>query len=262
MSSSLEVDYLTFSSANHLFALPYHNLVQIVDDPCPTPIPNWPKHVRGCIDYMGEILPLYDLRTKIGYISYREEIESLIENLKDRKQDHLNWISKLRDSVYNNQEITLETNPHKCAFGKWYDNYRTESVNLAHYLSLFKEPHTKIHNLAIEAKKMVQEGREEDAKILIKTAEDEELLLLVKLFDGFESQLKKHTHEYGIVIELVDKKMCLAVDKINYFGKFEEIDEDIPLSTGNNNFVKAIGRKQNGNEFDDVLIVNLKNFVS
>ncbi len=40
--------------------------------------------------------------------------------ISDRKIDHLNWASSIRDTILNNDEkITVQTDPAKCKLGKW-----------------------------------------------------------------------------------------------------------------------------------------------
>ena len=68
-------------------------------------------HVRGVIDFMGKPVPLYDFRSRLGEPSIRQDMEDLVELLMARKQDHLNWIAKLKDCVSTGTEIKLATNP-------------------------------------------------------------------------------------------------------------------------------------------------------
>ena len=48
-----DVDYFVFSAKDYLLALPYFSIIQIMDSPACTAVPNMPPHVRGVIDFMG-----------------------------------------------------------------------------------------------------------------------------------------------------------------------------------------------------------------
>src|SRR3990167_4072912 len=46
---------------------------------------------------------------------------SLNAELAQREVDHLNWAGKVTGVLLNGgTELTVETDPHKCGFGKWY----------------------------------------------------------------------------------------------------------------------------------------------
>ena len=110
-------DYLVFTSAEQKFGLRQEVLVAIIDMPNHTLIPRMPSHMRGIMDYMGKAVPVYDIRKKMGIATLAEEINTLIDALGQRKQDHLAWLEKLKDQVEHGQEISVQTDPHKCAFG-------------------------------------------------------------------------------------------------------------------------------------------------
>lgn len=256
---STEVDYFVFTAKDYLLALPYFNIIQILDSPACTTMPATPRHIRGVIDFMGEPVPLIDTRARLSLDSRQEEVTEFVNTFLQRKQDHLNWIEKLKDAVEHEKEIAVERNPHKCAFGKWYDTFKPNSLALAAYMKRFDQPHQAIHNLAVEAEKLILVGCKEEAKSMINLAEQNELKQLVALFDGFEEQMRQSYQEYAVVVSHGDRKFSLSVDAIKYFEKLDEIVHDVPL-VGNidNRIIDGIGRKRNGDAMEDVVIVNLE----
>jgi purine-binding chemotaxis protein CheW len=179
-----------------------------------------------------------------------------------RKHDHLNWIEKLKKAVDNDEEITVETNPHECAFGKWYDTYKANTLALASYMNRFDRPHKAIHNLAVEAEELVRAGQKEQAKSLIHSAEKTELANLVRLFDGFEEQMRQSYQEYAVIVIHNGRKYCLSVDSIKYFEKMDEIVHDAHLFTSiDDKMIHGIGRKKVGDITEDIIILNLAGFL-
>jgi len=258
---STEIDYLVFTASNTLFALPYYILIKIVDCPQCTSLPNMPSYMRGVVELMGKPVILLDMRKIIGNNSLAEEIDELTATIATRKQDHLNWINKLKDSVYNVKEITVETNPHKCAFGRWYDTFKTESINLKNFMKRFDTPHKSIHNLAVEVKKLIEQGQRGNAEELILHAENNELRLLIGLFDTFEETVRSFTYEYAIMINNGKQQFALAVDGISSFGKFDEVIPKLPASmrVPADHLVETIGRKVLEDRLEDILIINCDN---
>lgn len=256
---SLEQNYLIFETGRQLYSLPSARLIQIIDLPVYTIVPNMLPSLRGVFDFRGKAVPLYDLRKILGHISKEEEIANLISTLAQRKQDHLNWLTKLKDSVCHQTEITVETNHHRCAFGKWYDTFTTDSAILGYYLSRFDKPHQRIHRLAEEAKELMSQGRPEAAQAMIRAAEGKELKILLDLFDNAGEQITKFSYEYAIVLEHDGEKVGLTVDSLKYFGKFDAISSELPAVIANapDNLVEAIGRRYYEETTEEVMMLRI-----
>ncbi|MHC4563133.1 MAG: methyl-accepting chemotaxis protein [Planctomycetota bacterium] len=81
----------------------------------------------------------------------------LIENLIAKEVDHLNWANKVSELLTNDQvtELAVQTDDHKCAFGKWlYGEGRKEAEaaipKLATTLKALEQPHAHLHASAVE----------------------------------------------------------------------------------------------------------------
>ena len=260
--STQDVDHLVFSAKDYILALPYFDIIQIVDSPDCTALPNMPQYVRGVIDLMGEAVPLIDTRIKLSIQSRQEEVTEFVKTFMMRKQDHLNWIDKLKKAVDNDDEILVEKDPHRCAFGKWFDTYQPNTLALAQYMSLFDTPHKTIHKLAVHAEEMVQAGQKEQAKVLIHAAENNELINLIRLFDGFEDKMRQSYQEYAIVVMHNGQKYALSADSIKYFEKMDEIVNNVPLLVNiDEKMIHGIGRKKMRDITEDIIVLNLACFL-
>lgn len=260
---SLELEHLIFETAGQLYSIPGDRLIQIIDLPPLTSFPHMPPALRGVMDFRGEAVPLLDLRQKLGHIPLAQELTELIKSLELRKQDHLNWLDKLKDAVYHQREITVETNPHRCAFGRWYDSFKTDSAILEYFLSRFDKPHQRIHQLAIEAQELMQTGQQETAHELIHAAENKELKQLIKLFDNAPEQITNYSYEYAVVVESGEKKMAVVVDALKCFDKFDAITEELPelIAADPNNFIEAIGKRKQEESVEEVMMIQIDNLI-
>lgn len=249
--------HLVFTAATQPYALGSHDLLQILDVPAATPLPLAPPHIRGVIDVQGANLPLVDLRILLGLPSLQQEIADLVRTLAARRQDHVNWLTKLKDAVSSNSEVTVQTDPHKCNFGIWYDRYESSSATFTTYLKRFDKPHQAIHRIAIEAKELMTRGRMDAARALVHETENTVLQGLLALFDGFEARLRRHTHEYAVVLRREGQAFALVVDNLVVFDIFAETARELPLSarSGQANFVTHVGRLAVGGAPQDVLIL-------
>lgn len=258
----VDVDYFVFSAGEYLLALPYSDIIQIVDSPTCNAVPQMPPYVRGVIEFMGGPIPLIDTRVRLAQKSRQEDVTALVNTFLQRKQEHLNWIEKLKDAVEHDKEITVEKNPHVCAFGKWYDTYKANTLALASYMSRFDRPHKAIHNLAVQSEQLIRAGQKQQAKALIHAAEQNELKTLVALFDGFEEQMRQSYQEYAVVVNHKGQKYSLAIDTVKYFEKLDDIVYDVPLTGDiNNKVILGIGRKKVGATTDEVMLLNLETLI-
>ncbi len=117
----------------------------------------------------GVILILLSVISLLSIISMRSADDStqdiimsnnVMANLKQKEVDHLDWVSAVKEALLmrSAERLTVETDPHKCGFGKWfYGEGRREAENrfskLAGSLRDVEEPHKRLHQSVIEIKK-------------------------------------------------------------------------------------------------------------
>ncbi len=99
--------------------------------------------------------------TGIGTIVHNAEevieggaLQSLLEG---KETDHLHWANHVGELITNDavHHLDVETDPHKCAFGKWYyseERKHAEAMvpGLAAVLAEIEEPHKRLHESAMQ----------------------------------------------------------------------------------------------------------------
>ncbi|MCX5874973.1 MAG: methyl-accepting chemotaxis protein [Deltaproteobacteria bacterium] len=89
--------------------------------------------------------------------------------LAQREVDHLNWVSKVTGVLLNGgTELSVETDPHKCGFGKWYygegrEHAEKQFPDLKSLFAEIEEPHKKLHESATAIKGSLASGSTKDA---------------------------------------------------------------------------------------------------
>jgi methyl-accepting chemotaxis protein len=84
--------------------------------------------------------------------------------LAQREVDHLNWAGKVTGVLVNGgTELSVETDPHKCGFGKWYygeGRVQAETLlpALKSLIAEIEEPHKKLHESAVAVKSSLAGG--------------------------------------------------------------------------------------------------------
>src|SRR5690349_21738071 len=118
--------------------------------PAPVRLPDTAEWVRGVLEIRDQVVPLMDLRKRMGMQSSVEEIEEFCALMQQREQDHRDWLAELEASVRENRPFRLTTDPHQCKFGKWYDAYQPPNLTVEGLLKKFDAPHRAIHRLAVD----------------------------------------------------------------------------------------------------------------
>ncbi|HAT09948.1 MAG TPA: chemotaxis protein CheW [Planctomycetes bacterium] len=59
--------YLTFALGDESFALPILRVREIIGITDITPVPRMPAHVRGVLNLRGKVIPVIDLRRRMGF---------------------------------------------------------------------------------------------------------------------------------------------------------------------------------------------------
>ena len=145
---SNEDQYVIVKVSGQSYGLPVKHVREMLVLPEVTEVPKSPSHMRGIINLRGRVIPLFDLRIRMGLPAVSREMADLLALMEQREQDHKNWLKELEASVREDRKFTLALDPHQCAFGKWRDSYETKVMAMNTALSNFDRPHARIHAAA------------------------------------------------------------------------------------------------------------------
>ena len=216
--------WIVFTLQNQNFAISAQNVAAISKSQQITRLPKLPDYIPGIIRYREEVFRLYDLRTLISLKTFQEELLDFSEIMEQRKQDHIKWLKELELSVTENREFNLTADPHKCAFGKWYYNYKTDNLLLNRLLGKFEKPHYKIHSIAHKIEDHKKHGEHEKAKEIILQTRTQELSQMINLFEEVKKAYKEQNSQQVIILKNYDKKCALAVDNVTSVESIDDVD--------------------------------------
>lgn len=177
-------------------------------------LPDHPDYLRGVVNLRGTVIPIVDLRMRLGLTGYTEERNNLIDIFDKQEKEHADWLKELKTSVEGKREFTLTSNPHACEFGEWYDKYRTDNELLKSLLGKLDAPHRAIHNIAIEVAEYVQKDDSQHAMAIIQNAWNTEFTELRSLFNETRQLLRESAREIVIVTKYDDSIIGFVVDKV------------------------------------------------
>jgi|YNPBryBLVA2012_1023415.scaffolds.fasta_scaffold08657_3 chemotaxis signal transduction protein len=179
-----------------------------------TPVPRAPEWIRGVMNWRGKIIPCLDLRRRLALPDAMADIDELCGIITARAADHQAWLEELARSVEERRPFSLTTDPHACAFGRWYDNYRTDNLIVAGLLRKMDAPHKAIHAVGVRVEQLKAEGKFDEAARLIDSHRNTTLQRLLDLFIGFEAAVKDSYRPVAIVLEVGGTLIALLADSI------------------------------------------------
>ncbi len=246
-----EMAWAVVQARNRSFAVATQDLREMVIMPEVAEVPNTGQFVRGVINLRGRVLPLIDLRKRIGMASIADENDVFCAMLDQREQDHRKWLDELEASVREGREFKLTTDPHKCAFGKWYDAYHADNPVIAMHLKKFDQPHKHIHSIAVEVEKLVAQKLHDRAHQMIDAARTGALGQLLRLFADLRTIIREGNREIALVVNAGGKNFAISVDSAQSVekmqaGSIEKLQAGLDIA--HNGVVQRFGKRAKGGE--------------
>jgi chemotaxis signal transduction protein len=221
-TSPNKLPFVIFQVKEGLYAVGSKNVREIVMLPKVVEVPGLPPEIRGVINLRGKVMPLIDLRVKLGLPSAKTELDELIQLLHDREKDHHNWLKELESCVRERRPFKMARNPHACKFGLWYDKFQTDNNLLKMALKKMDEPHKIIHASADGILQMVEQGDMDGAEKLLAARRNGELAELSKLFEEARRILREHQRELAVVLNRGDKRFAISIDMVEAVERIPE----------------------------------------
>lgn len=218
--------FLVFEVASEVFAVPGRNVVRLLQYDSKALRRPFGGHsaLLGFLPQGESIIPVMDLRLTLGFASAEQEAKTTLETLSARERDHVAWLDELQASVKEGREFRLTTNPHECAFGKWYDALKGDATALHSFVggnsalqsvfTAFDEPHRKIHGVAVEARKLVLDKRLDDALDLIEHTRFGVLRTMIDLFARARGLISSQRRTLLLVLEHDRDCMGVLIDRV------------------------------------------------
>ncbi|MCK5100862.1 MAG: CZB domain-containing protein, partial [Desulfobacteraceae bacterium] len=169
---------------------------------------------------------------KIIISEYRQVHPGLLDTLRLRLDDHRKWAANIAQSLIDGRQINVETDPEKCAFGKWLNSEQVATLmnsdqTLKASLVAVKKPHDALHRSAIKINNAIKIGDKAKAESIFKDETQKYLAEVAILFAKaikYEKTLMEGrnkaiavfrdetTHELHTTEKILDKIMHRAVE--------------------------------------------------
>jgi len=206
-----------------MYAVNSRYIISIMNMQKYNPVPGVPKEILGIMNFRSKAVPLLDMRLLFGLPTIKQEFEKFQSMIDDRKADHVRWVEKFAESVNTGEKFTLATDPHLCAFGKWYYHFHSDNASVNHHLRKIEEPHRKLHELALELENKGQEICDANHN-LIELAKDKYMVQILGLLDETKLVFQSLYKEMLIVLDIRGQQIAIVVDEVISVEELLQID--------------------------------------
>lgn len=188
--------------------------------------------ITGVFMHRNSVIEMYDLRCAFHLPTLNQEYEDFSRMLDKRKKDHIDWVRELERTLETGEKFTLATDPHQCAFGKWYDQYPFGDNEASRHLKKIEEPHRRLHQAADETGKCAKNCdscvREECLKSILKRIEEEAMPQILQLLDETK-EIFRSTVYHEMMLLLEGTGLGIVVDEVLSVEELDDMGGQIAL---------------------------------
>lgn len=156
-------------------------------------------------------VPLWD---RLGQKSAYAEYVEMQAMLPQRRQDHLDWMTALENSIRTGTPFAKARNPHECAFGKWFYGYHAKDRRLSLLFGQFEQPHATIHALADRLLAMAEAGQGGESLRAFEEAKSTTLATLMRLFDSAQELVTELQRRIAVIVSDGAETCALGADGV------------------------------------------------
>lgn len=251
-STGETLPHIIFKLKDHKYAISSEFVIHMEALGPVTPMVDMDAHCRGMIIFNGVSVPIYNLRSMFGIGDFGKELEAMMQQ---RIQDHEKWVEELERTVLESREFMLTTDPHACAFGKWYDSFESDNSYLNVFLKSIDEPHRKIHQTGDTVKKLMAQSKQDEALAAIKDMKETYFQKTISLLSQVSSAYVEGSKEMLIYYQVDGVLKGIVVDSISDIHVLDDL-YGLPemLQTGENPYIERVAKDPTGKSGRDSVI--------
>lgn len=168
----------------------------------------------GAILFQDQAITWQPLWAGLGEPSLYQAFDDLAQSLPQRRQDHIDWMAALEQSLLHDVPFAKARSPYECAFGKWFYAFKSDDRRLTMLLSQFEAPHARIHGLADRLLAMSGEGGKDAALAIFNQEKEGTLALLLQLFDTVLNLLPHLKRPVALIVNDGNGRHALGIDRV------------------------------------------------
>ncbi len=193
-----------------------------------TLVPDTKPYIRGITNAYGRVMTLVDLRKVFGMQTTKEEYEDFAGIIETAENAHKKWVGEFCRCAGCMEPFNMEKDPHRCAFGLWYDKYEAPIETVKKRMFKIRDPHYSLHHLGVDFDREMAKGApnsEKLKKLAVKAKEIEKQILTC--MDAAREAFRENYRTMMVEINLPDgQEVALIVDEIVGVEQIGQVYDD------------------------------------
>ncbi|MCA9509426.1 MAG: chemotaxis protein CheW [Myxococcota bacterium] len=185
------------------------------------PIPNAPRWILGMMRLRESVVPVLDLRVRLGMPSLVEEGASIVAVVRESRDEHAAWLRSLQASCQDRRAVDVPVGARSCKFARFQLEFESSDVKLMHLLEKLEAPHQRLHEAVREAVDRTTCGDWDGARARLESLRRTEFSALLDRFDDVETHVEEGQRRMAIVLRTQKRAACIAVDRVESVVGYE-----------------------------------------
>lgn len=171
----------------------------------------------GVIKFQGVVVPVFDFAHRVGVRSGFDAKKQLLEQIKQRELQHLEWVKQLSQSLTHGDAFLLDLAASDCDSALWFRQFDSRDETLNDIIHAFVDPHNQLHQTGEQALNQVRREGSDNVVNDFKHKVNQVLLTLKTLGRRAKEQIESDMRQVLLFITDDGKtpRYALLIDEIN-----------------------------------------------
>lgn len=206
---TLKQQFVTFRVQSKRYAVPIEAVAEMTQIHDVHPIAGAPSWILGMMRLRNSVVPVLDLRIRLGFPQLQQEIDALLADLARHRQRHLDaFLAPQPDAVGLER---VEDCPLRLAI----QAREGDGDPLGGLLSRLRDPDQRLHTLGESRRALEARGEHEAVRLLVSRAENAELREMREAFEGVARDLRSRARQMVVILRGLRENLGIAVDHID-----------------------------------------------
>lgn len=219
--------FVTFQVQSKRYGVPIESVAEMTQIQASYPISGAPGWILGMMQLRSSVVPILDLRLRLGLTRLEDEIEALTCDLLRQREEHVERVRSGASGQPPRDSIDCENASCDCALRSWIDRCETTEGSLTGPLLRLRTPDERLHAVLDSARALSQRGDAAGARRLLEHAEAFELKDLLQGFDGVLRDVRSRGRQMVVILRGPQENLAIAVDHIDCVASVD-VGEIVP----------------------------------
>ncbi|MFK7991709.1 MAG: chemotaxis protein CheW [Sandaracinaceae bacterium] len=201
--------YVVFRIARGLYAIEERYVVEMQGLSELAPHPHGSAAVRGVARVRGRLVPVVDVRFRMGLPPRAARIQEQHDSLRREREAHQKWVA----SVVESPEAELPSHA-SCGLREWVRSHLGGSEDLASLVERFETADTELHDALAAARSQALSGASHAAGELIEEVKEGPVVALEHILSRVEASIHGGAREIVLYVDVNGVWRGLVVDAV------------------------------------------------